>query len=169
MFKLQGHNSPFHIRYFLHTVKFCSWNRGLQALTPNCLTKAPQQPTVYISKHSIFTPYVFRSRKDSDERWLSIYTWALWTAGVLCAGGVLTKQWWTDFSLTQDTSTVACTLCARINIPCLSFYKVFPTRSMTDWWTGELWLLHNYFIWKNRSGRQAKSTVTLMINKCTQD
>lgn len=79
-----------------------------------------------------YTSYILRSRKNSDESWLSVYTWALWAAGVLCAGGVLTKKRWTDFSLTQDTSTVACTLCARINIPCLSFYKVFPTRSMTD-------------------------------------
>lgn len=111
---------------------------------------------MHILKHSIFTLYILRPREDSDESWLSKYTWALRTAGVLCAGGVLTKKRWADFSLTQDTSTVACTLCARIDTPCLSFYEVLPARSMTDWWTGELWLLHNDFIWEKQNWKTGK-------------
>lgn len=87
----------------------------------------------HILKHShTETSDMLRSRKGCDKSWMPAHTWALGTAGVLCAGGVLTEKRWTHFSLTEDTATVACALCARVNVPCLSFYKGSPTRSMTD-------------------------------------
>lgn len=75
-------------------------------------------------------------------------TCTLRAAGVLGACGVLAEQRRAHLGLAQHPPTVAGALCARVDVPRLSFHKVLSSRGVANGGGAELWLLHHKVIWE---------------------
>lgn len=75
-------------------------------------------------------------------------TCTLRAARVLGACRVLAEQRRAHLGLAQHPPTVAGALCARVDVPRLSFHKVLSSGGVANGGGAELWLLHHKVIWE---------------------